>query len=213
MKRTLLQVRQFNRTLKHTPLLVFVLAVVLFSVSLCTTSDPVEAFIMERTDLVFEGDVNMQAFLQSPQSEDGNDLIQLAKYGVPANRLDIAMDLGSGYTFHLMVINETASGLDDIINEAYNIYQVEEMEDKQQYLLAELRYGSESATYVANLGDHMPPLTNINALKIDCSDAVQVYGRLKDVVLYKNTDPEKSIVLNGTFVTALNFGGDLIVIK
>ncbi|MCP4122698.1 MAG: hypothetical protein GY751_13170 [Bacteroidetes bacterium] len=213
MKRTLSQVSQFNRTLKHTPLLVLVLAVILLSVSLCTTSNPVETSIMERIDLVFEGDVNMQAFLQSPQGDNGNDLIQLAEYGVPANRLDIAMDLGSGYTFHLMLINETASGLDELINDAYNIYQAEEMEDKQQYLLAELRYGSESAKYVANLGAHMPPLTNINALEIDCNDAVQLHGRLKDVVLYKNTEPDKSIILNGTFAAALNFGGDLIVIK
>ena len=167
---------------------------------------------MERTDLVFTGDISMQAFLQSPQGE-GSDLIELMGYGVPVSRLDIAMDLGSGYALYLKIFNDISVDLSDLINDQYNIYAPEELEDKQYYMLAELWQEGENPTYYSNLGDNLPPGTNINALTLQSGDDLQVHGRLRDVVLYNNTDPERSLLLNGTFVSALELNGEITIIK
>ena len=211
MRHSQLRKLHLNWSFTHFPLLL--LSLIAFSISTiqCTT-DTVEVVIMERTDLIIEGDLNMQAFIQNPQDE-GFDLIELSAYGVPASRLDILMDLGSGYTLILRVYNDMAQSIEKLVNHSYSIYPPEDIEDKLQYLTAELHYGSEAYSYVSNLGANLPPGINVDALKVSMSDDILINGQLRDVVLYKNTDPDKSITVSGTFIVVLDIDSNHAKVK
>ena len=76
-----------------------------------------------------------------------------------------------------------------------------------------MQYGSEAYSYVSNLGANLPPGINVDALKVSMMDDILINGQLRDVVLYKNTDPDKSITVSGTFIAVLDIDSNHAKVK
>lgn len=201
----IIHAHQFNKRFWHAPLLLVALSVVVFSVSLCTTPDAVEPEFMERTDIQVSGGLELQAFNQSPP-DAVNELIRLAPFGDPANRLDVEIRLSDTYVLILHAFDANSPGTDVLANRAYNLYPPEEMEDKTFYVTAEIRQkGGETSAYLAPLGSNLPAGAMLNALELTLAGDV-LQGRIRDLPLYLNTNASNAVTVNGTFTAAWDAG-------
>lgn len=205
MKKMIIHAHQFNKRFWHAPLMLLALAVVVFSVSLCTTPDAVEPEFMERTDIQVSGSLDLQAFAQSPP-DAAAELVRLVSFGDPANRLDVEIRLSDIHVLILHVFDAGSPGTEVLANRAYNVYPPEEMEDKTFYVTAEIRQkGGETSTYLTQMGSNLPPGAVLNAVEFSLSGST-LQGRIRDLPLYLNTNTSNTVTVNGTFTAAWDAG-------
>ena len=160
---------------------------------------------LERTDIAISGDMNMSNFTQSMESDDTRDLITYKYYGNPSQHIEFVIELNDGYELRLKVYDAINNNPWEQVGQPYNIYPGEDLEDKLQYVNAELRYLDDTPGFATNMGNSIPPGIFLNKFKIIENDGVQIKCKINDMILYKNVDPSKTIHVNGTFVGAITF--------
>lgn len=173
----------------------------------CNTDGPVDPMkqIEERTDIVITGDLSLSEFNISHGNDKDNDLVRFNYYGETAPQIDFVIQLPSGYTLALQVIDAENGHPWMQVDHPYTVYPQEVLEDKLRYVIAEVRTGDDQPAYATNLDENIPSGISIDAFRITDNDGIRIQARIRDLKLFKNVDPDKTIVINGTFIGALDF--------
>ena len=108
-------------------------------------------------------------------------------------------DLGGTYDGYVVKMNASGSDID------YGTYPSQDLEDKWKYVSAVYITGAETPSYSTNLGVNYPPGVTLDVFRITAYDGIEMQCRIRDMTLFKNVDPSKSIELDGTFTGAVTF--------
>ncbi|MCP4122701.1 MAG: hypothetical protein GY751_13185 [Bacteroidetes bacterium] len=161
--------------------------------------------VMERTDLSFTGDMDLQNFDQSIESDKLHDLIKYNFYGSPSDHFDFVINLKNGYELTIKVYDANNNNPWEQVGQPYNIYPGQDLEDKLQYVNVELRMGDDHPAYATNLGNSVPQGIHLDVFKVIRNNGTEIQCRIRDMKLYKNIDPAQTVTINGTFIGAIPY--------
>jgi len=164
-----------------------------------------EKSVLERTDLTISGDITKNDFQQVPENVPSPDLITYGFYESPAARFDIVIHMETGELLNIRMYNDYDLDPWNKVDVDYAIYPTQDLEDKWKYVTANYLIGNESPSYSSNIGNQIPAGISIDVFRITYYDGIEIRGRIREMTLYKNTNPSKSIEINGTFVGAVTF--------
>lgn len=177
----------------------------------CSTSESPEAVacpacqVTERIDLHLEGDLNQAINLELPEDAPDKDLVRLYAQGNPATGFDMVLDLGDDWKMTIRVQDSENLNPWLQVNMPYHIYPTADLEDKRRYVSAEIRRGDDNAAYSTHLGHTLPQGFSLDAFRITDNDGLAIRARIRDLVLYKNTDAQSTVTVNGTLTGAVIF--------
>jgi len=195
----------------NTNITFLLLTVLALSFASCSTVEVPESAacpscnVMERTDLAITGEMEIQNFDQSVESDPTLDLIRYNYYGSPSESFDFVINLDNGYELTIKVYDATNHNPWEQVGQPYNIYPGEDLEDKLQYVNVELRMGDDLPAYATNLGSSVPQGIHLDVFKVIRNSGTEIQCRIRDMKLYKNIDPAQTITINGTFIGAVTF--------
>jgi hypothetical protein len=183
-------------------------AAVIAAMASCTTEEAVITApekVIERIDMVLEGSDTEFIFLQSPEDEIAQDLIQYNFYGNPSHQIDFKVNLDEARTLIFRVVNE-ADWNPWETESSYSVYASQDLEDKQKYVTVELTHGGEVPAYQSNIGGEFPQGTYLNVFRIERYDPSnnEILCRIIDLELVPTAGDHSDILtVNGTFRGAL----------
>ena len=177
----------------------------------CST-DSIEAVadaseVLERVDMQIEGDINMDIFQTSLESENQVDLVQYDYLGGFTNSINFEIELEHGYLLKINLVNDHAIDLYRHVGLPYNLYAAQELDDKDMYVIMSVAKsnGFETPDFTSLVvGNHG---VSINAFTIvDCNYFTkEMLCRIENVILRNPFNLDNSITLNGTFRGAVTF--------
>lgn len=182
-------------------------AVCVFALASCSTTETPEVVacpacqVIEKIDLQLEGDLSRTINLEFPEVAGQSDLVRFESQ----TGFNIIMDLGDGWQMTIRVLDSENPAAWPQVDMPYNVYPPADLEDKIRYVSAELRRGEDNPAYSSHLGQALPRGFALDAFRITDNDGVTVKARIRDLVLFKNTDTENAVTVNGTFAGAVTF--------
>ena len=159
--------------------------------------------LTERTDIIIRGDLSISdnQIYQVVEGEEGP--VGYNFYGNPSSDFDFIIDLSDGYKLIIRMYDaESLSPWDDV-DIPYNIYPHQELSDRLKYVTADLQLGNDAFAYSSSFGEAYPRNITLDVFKITSYDGQSIKSRIRDLVLYKNTDGSQLITINGTFTLVM----------
>lgn len=174
----------------------------------CSEEDPVLSCmtcdILERTDIEFTGDMELQEFQISEAGDQAIDLIRFGYYGNPSDRIDYIIELSNGYDLVVRITDKSNLNPWEQVGQSYNIYPLSNHEDKLMYAEVELRTTANEPLYASNTSDTDPQGIFMDVFRVVKNDGNSIQCRIRDLTLYKFNNSERRVTINGTFVGALD---------
>lgn len=165
---------------------------------------PVES-VIERLDLAVSGDFE---FREQTENAQGDKSVDLVSFNIPANPgtvFSISMQLSNGHVIRLQVVDAYYGNPWEQVGMFYGTYPTQDLEDKWSYVTAHYFTGAETAAYSSNLGTNLPPTADPDVLEITESSLTEFRCRIRNLVLYNNIDPSKTLYVSGTFKGAASY--------
>jgi len=178
----------------------------IFAISSCSTTseDALVLIDTERTDLVISGDLELEDF-NSASANSQNDLVSFNYYGNPSANFDFVVHLENGYTLTIMMHDASRMNPWQQVGQPYNIYPGQDLDDKLYYTNITLKNGDGITKYSTNEDDNIPSGYLLDVFKVIKNDGNQIQCRVRDMILYCQNNPQKTIHINGTFVGVNTF--------
>lgn len=184
-----------------TAVITFILFVFAIILSSCTGEDAVleSADIpMERIDLEFEGAAQAAYFLTG-ETDPLTDLVAYRQFS-GASRFDILLHLDDQTVLEFKITDELNAQPWTAAGQSYSVYPDEDLEDKQQYVHAELHGTGEVPEYMSHSAD-APAGILVSVFRVVEYNPVteEVLCRIAGLPLFKSGYPDEIIRINGTF--------------
>ncbi|MEZ5008533.1 MAG: hypothetical protein R2728_11350 [Chitinophagales bacterium] len=173
----------------------------------CSEDTPIEEIkVTEFTNLKVEGDLDFIDIQTSEQSDASKDLVYYNYQASYTKTLTFNINLENGHIFSIKILHENLDKVWETPTN-YPIYPASDTSSHWKYCVAQYQISAESPSYFTHLGSTFPKGTDIDAFEIESYDDQNkiIRCRVRDMVLYKNTNASESLTINGTFVGAAVF--------
>ena len=167
--------------------------------------------VIERTDIIItnENDNTHDVDFRSSVEEDYSiDLISYIFNPANPNQLEFIIHFASDNDLSIKVTHENIDNVWEGVDIDYAMYPTQELNDKWKYVMAEFApKTSDSAAFATNLGEGIPsgPILDVFRITSYNSETQEIQCRIRELTLFKNTEPSKEIYVNGTFTGAVTF--------
>jgi hypothetical protein len=159
---------------------------------------------LERTDITITGDLNLDDFRQIEESDPTTDLISYNFYGMNSKKFDFVVNLADGHSLTIQVYDAQRLNPWQQVGLPYNIYPGQDLEDKLYYTNVKFGNLAGETLYSTNFDSSIPHGTFIDVFKIISRDGDQIQCRIRDMILYKSGNTNRTIEINGTFMGVIN---------
>lgn len=173
----------------------------------CSDDTPIEELnVTEFTNIKVEGDLDFIDIQTSNQNDSGTDLVTYIYSPSNTKTLTFKVKLENGHVISVNIVHENLEKVWETPTN-YPIYVASDTSSHWKYCVAQYQTSAEAPSYFTHLGSTLPRGTDIDAFEVESYDATkkEIRCRFRDMVLYKNTDANESLVINGTFVGAVTF--------
>ena len=174
-------------------------------ISCSSNEDAIQLTPIERTDISIQGDMQLESFQQNTNGEAGTDLVSFVYYGIPSDRFDYIVQISSDLKLIIKIYDGINQNPWVQVGQPYNIYPGQDLEDKLQYAKVEIRTSSNEPRYTSNDGNVLPQGALLDVFQVVQNDGAYIQCRIRDMELFHQVHPERSITINGTFIGALDF--------
>lgn len=167
----------------------------------CSKDDPIaEIQTIERTNLKFTGDIEFF----DVQTTSDFDLIQTSLNNNNSNDIRFTIQLENGHELSLRLYNKYATNVWETPTN-FPIYTTAEMPEHWKFSQASYKMADDAAGYETHLGNSAPTYMDINPVRITDfnEDKMEVKIQFENMTLFKNIDSNKTVTLNGTFVSKI----------
>lgn len=179
-----------------------VMAIVMSSCRIITCEGPdCDDFAnVERTDIAVTGDLEIESFVINDDRSGVTDLVDYTFYGFDAEQFDFIVQLNGNYQLTISMYDAQRLNPWLQVDLPYNIYPGQDLEDKLYYTNILLHDDQGNCLYSTNSDDNIPPGIFIDVFKIIQSQDGFAQCRIRDMVLYRTDNPDRTISINGTFI-------------
>ncbi|MEZ5003743.1 MAG: hypothetical protein R2730_11990 [Chitinophagales bacterium] len=165
--------------------------------------------VMERIDMVLEGEQKIYHFKQSEEADPTEDLVNYNFYGEQSGKIDFNIHLSPQESITIQLVNVQLPNPWAHKNTSYSIYPQADMDDKPKYVKVQMVANNEGgANYVSHIGNDFPNGAALNVFTIvDYNKAAnEMLCRIQNLELvHESGDENKTIRIDGTFRGSLTF--------
>ena len=168
----------------------------------CSKDEAIAEFkTIEKTNFKFTGDIN---FFDVQEGGDF-DLVKTTLNNGNTNDITFTIALSNGHELSLRLYNQYATNVWESISN-FPIYTTADMPEHWKFSVASYKLSSDAAGYETHLGNRAPTVMDISPVKITSynADTKEVKIQFEDMTLFKNIDTNKTVTLNGTFVSHID---------
>ncbi len=173
----------------------------------CSEDEPMpEQLVTEQTNIKIEGDLNYFDEQSSVENDNSTDILTYDFTPSNPKSLTFIINLENSHTLR---VNIHHRNLDKVWETPtnYPVYASQDTSQHWKYCYASYQTSSEAPSYYTHLGTVFPKGTDIDAFELVSYDAINksIKCRFRDLILFKNTDPNQRLTINGTFIGAATF--------
>jgi hypothetical protein len=168
-------------------------------------ADCLECGVLERTDITISGNFEQHFFETSLESDASNDLITYNYYGDAAHKIDFKIKLGDQNDLIVSIYDEESPRPWEQVNKPFHMYPTQVLDDKLSYVTFEFLNPEGGVAYASNDDNINLPGITLGVFFVTQFDGVEIQCRIRDLNLLNTSNPDESILVNGTFVGAVTF--------